>query len=228
MHPYLQPLISALDAAANPTQAGPMEKYMKNHFVFYGIKSPQRKEIFKAFIKEYGLPPIDELEDIIEALWEMPYRECHYVAIDLLEKMLNKLDPKHLPILEEMLTANSWWDTVDTIASHLIGGLLKKHHELIPENTERWINSDNFWLQRVAIIYQLGYKNDTDAKRLFRYCKMRAGSKEFFIRKGIGWALRQYSYTNPNAVIQFVAQNDLSPLSQREALKGLKRLAGRR
>jgi 3-methyladenine DNA glycosylase AlkD len=228
MHPYLQPLIASLEAAANPTLAGPMEKYMKNHFTYYGIKSPQRKEIFRAFIKAYGLPPVAALEDIIEALWEMPYRECHYVAIDLLDKMQKKLEPKHLPMLEEMLTTNSWWDTVDILASHQIGGLLKKYPELIPENTERWINSDNFWLQRVAIIYQLGYKNDTDAERLFRYCKMRAGSKEFFIRKGIGWALRQYSYTNPNAVIQFVAQNDLSPLSQREALKGLKRLAGRR
>ncbi len=223
MHSYLQPLIASLEAAANPALAGPMEKYMKNLFVFYGIKSPQRKEIFKAFVKEYGLPPIDELEDTINALWDMPYRECHYVAIDLLEKMPKKLEPKHLPMLEEMLTTHSWWDTVDLIASHQIGGLLKKYPELMPENTQRWINSDNFWLQRAAILYQLGYHKDTDAERLFRYCRLRAISKEFFIRKGIGWALRQYSYTNPDAVLQFVAENNLSPLSKREALKGINR-----
>jgi 3-methyladenine DNA glycosylase AlkD len=212
-----------LEAAANPTLAGPMEKYMKNHFVFYGIKSPQRKEVFRSFTKEYGLPQLTDLEDIIKALWEMPYRECHYVAIDLLDKMLKKLEPKHLPMIEEILTTHSWWDTVDFIASHQIGGLLKKYPELIPENTERWISSDNFWLQRASILHQLGFHKNTDAERLFRYCRLRASSKEFFIRKGIGWALRQYSYTNSNAVLQFVAENDLSPLSKREALKGINR-----
>lgn len=224
MHPYLQPLISALVAAANPNMAGPMEKYMKNHFSYYGIKSPRRKEIFKAFVKEYGLPPINELEDIIEALWDMPYRECQYVAIDLMDSMQKKLDPNHLPMLEEMLTTQSWWDTVDIIAVHQVGGLLKKHPELISENTQRWINSNNFWLQRVAILYQLGYKKDTDTQQLFKYCKQLAGSKEFFIRKAIGWALRQYSYTDPDAVKRFVTETDLSPLSKREALKGINRL----
>lgn len=225
MHPYIKPLLSAFEAAANPTLAGPMEAYMKNRVVFFGIKSPERKAIFKAFVKKHGLPSIDELEDIIESLWEQPYRECHYAAVDLLDKMQKELEPKHLPMLEELILTNSWWDTIDMIASHQIGGLLKKHPELIPANTERWIQSDNFWLQRVAIIYQLGYKQDTDAEHLFRFCKLRSGSKEFFIRKGIGWALRQYSYANPEAVKQFVAAHELSPLSQREALKGLNRIA---
>lgn len=224
MHPYTQPLVSAFEAAANPTLAGPMEAYMKNRFQFYGIKSPERRAIFRAFIKEHGLPPIDELEEIIESLWEQPLRECHYAAVDLLDKMQKKLEPKHLPMLEEMVVTHSWWDTIDLLASHQIGGLLKKHPELIPANTERWIDSDNFWLQRVALLYQLGYKKDTDAEQLFRFCKMCAGSNEFFIRKGIGWALRQYSYTDPEAVKQFVAETALSPLSQREALKGINRL----
>lgn len=224
MHPYTQPLVSALEAAANPALAGPMEAYMKNRFPFYGIKSPERKAIFKAFIKDHGLPPAGELEDVIESLWEQPYRECHYAVVDLLDKMQKKLEPKHLPMLEELIVTNSWWDTVDLLASHQFGGLLKKYPELIPDKTERWISSDNFWLQRVAILYQLNYKKDTDAERLFRFCKLRAGSKEFFIRKGIGWALRQYSYTDPVAVKQFVAETDLSPLSQREALKGIQRM----
>ncbi len=227
MHSYIKPLISSLAAAANPTVAGPMEAYMKNRFVFYGIKSPERKAIFKTFVKTNGLPAIDELEDVIESLWEQPYRECHYCTLELLDKMQKHLEPKHLPMLEELIITNSWWDTIDMIASHQIGGLLKKYPELITDNTERWIQSDNFWLQRLAIIYQLGYKKDTDAERLFRYCTLQAGSKEFFVRKAIGWALRQYAYTNPIAVKQFVANTNLSPLSQREALKGLNRIAAK-
>ncbi len=227
MHAYIKLLLSAFEDAANPTLARPMEAYMKHQFEFYGIKSPQRREIVKAFIKQHGLPPLADLEDVIEALWDMPYRECHYAALDLLDKMIKKLEPKHLPMLEELVVTNSWWDTVDPLASHHIGGLLKRHPELILDNTERWIKSDNFWLQRVAIMYQLGYKNDTDAERLFMYCKTRANSREFFIRKAIGWALRQYAAIDPMAVAQFVATNELSGLSQREALKGVNRKAAK-
>lgn len=221
MHPYLQPLITTLEAAADPALATPMSKYMKNRFEFYGIKTPQRRDIFKTFIKTHGLPPMDELEDIVEELWGQPYRECHYCAVELLRKCEKQLKPVHLPLIEEMITTNSWWDTVDTIAAHLGGPLFKKHPELIPLHADRWINSDNFWLQRTAILYQLAYKRDTDAERLFSYCKQRASSKEFFIRKGIGWALRQYAYTNPQAVKQFVVETPLHSLSQREALKNL-------
>ncbi len=221
MHPYTQPLIEAFEAEANPANAGPMKRYMKDRFEFYGIKTPQRREIFRAFLKHYGLPHISQLEDVVKDLWSQPYRECHYCAVEIFRKFQKQLQPGHVALMEELTTTNSWWDTVDTIAAHLAGPLFKKHPELIPEHAERWINSDNFWLQRVAILYQLGYKKDTDAERLFRYCRMRAGSKEFFIRKGIGWALRQYAYTDPQAVQRFVAETPLHSLSQREAMKHL-------
>lgn len=222
---YIKPLIEAFEAAANPAHAEPMKQYMKGRFEFYGIKTPQRRTIFKNFLAENGLPPLLALEDVIEALWEQPYRECHYAAIEIFQKFHKQFQPQHLALMEELAITNSWWDTVDVIAAHLVGPFFKKYPVLIPEHTERWINSDNFWLQRVAILYQLGYKGQTDAERLFRFCKIRSGSKEFFVRKGIGWALRQYSYHNPAAVQKFVEETTLHPLSKREALKGMERLA---
>ncbi len=218
---YIQPLIEAFEAADNSANAVPMKKYMKDHFEFYGIKSPQRREIFKNFLKQHGLPPIDELEEVVEALYDQPYRECHYAAIEIFQKFQKQFNPQHLALMEELTITHSWWDTVDVIAGHLVGPFFKKYPDLIPEHTERWINGDNFWLQRVAILYQLGYKQQTDAERLFRFARLRAGSKEFFIRKGIGWALRQYSYHNPEAVRQFVTDTPLHSLTKREALKGI-------
>ena len=227
MHPYIQPLLNAFEIAANPANAEPMQRYMKDRFEFYGIKTPQRREILRQFIKTHGLPPIEELEDVMEALYDQPHRECHYAALEICQKFQKQFKPQHLSLIEELTITNSWWDTVDVIAAHLAGPFFKKYPELIPEHTERWINSDNFWLQRVAILYQLGYKAKTDQERLFRFASLRADSKEFFIRKGIGWALRQYSYYNPEAVKQFVATTPLHPLSMREALKGINRLANK-
>lgn len=200
-----------------------MERYMKNRFEFYGIKTPQRREILRLFLKENGLPHINQLEDVVEALYDQPRRECHYAALEIFQKLRKQFNPQHLALIEELTITHSWWDTVDVIAAHLAGPFFKKYPELLPEYTERWIASENIWLQRVAILYQLGYKAETDQKRLFRFAEMRAGSKEFFIRKGIGWALRQYSYQNPDAVRQFVANTPLHSLTKREALKGIER-----
>lgn len=136
MHPYAQPLVYALQAAANPADAGPMERYMKNRFEFFGIKTTPRREILKQFVRNHGLPPIAELEDVIEALWGQPHRECHYCAVELLERMRKQLGPQHLPLLEELVVTNSWWDTVDVIASHLVGFLFKQHPQFVPGYTE--------------------------------------------------------------------------------------------
>jgi len=135
---------------------------------------------------------------------------------------VKKLDPSHLPDVEHFIVAESWWDTVDSLAAWTVGPMVAAYPELVAV-MDLWIDDDNMWLNRTAIIHQLGYKNTTDAERLFRYCRRRADHRDFFVRKAIGWALRQHARVDPDAVRSFVAEHDaeLSGLSKREALKHL-------
>src|SRR5262249_25589456 len=130
--------------------------------------------------------------------------------------------PTLLPTVAELITTKSWWDTVDTLASDTVGPMVRNHPELL-STMDEWVRDDNLWIARTAILHQLSYKEDTDADRLFRYCLAQAGHRDFFIRKAIGWALRQYAHTNPEAVRAFLAGHGdlLSPLSVREAGKHL-------
>ncbi|MCZ8512686.1 DNA alkylation repair protein [Paenibacillus filicis] len=216
---YVARLESWMREHANMEQAGPMEAYMRGQFPFLGIKSPERKELTRAFIKEHGVPQGEALEMVVRALWRLPEREFQYVAMTLLEKRRKETDPSRIELLEELILAKSWWDTVDWLASHGVGAHLASFPEQIPGCVECWMASWNLWLQRTAILFQLGYKRRTDTKLLFRLISECADSKEFFIRKAIGWALREYSKTDENAVRAFVAEQPLSPLSVREALK---------
>ena len=118
-----------------------------------------------------------------------------------------------------MITTNSWWDSVDFIAKHILGNYLFQFPDEIEKVVTECSSSENMWLNRSAILFQLGYKNQTDAKRLFDICLQHKSSSEFFIQKAIGWALREYSKANPDEVVSFVAKADLKPLSQKEALK---------
>lgn len=217
---YSNLLETHLRAHANLDKAGPMEAYMRHLFPFLGIKSPERVALVKGFIQEHGVPPQgEELTNTIREVWKLPEREFHYAALQLLEKQLKKLDPAAIDLLEELVITHSWWDTVDTLASRLIGSHFTKYPDLIPIYTERWIESDNMWLQRSALLFQLSYKSRTDSALLFDYIRRTAHSQEFFLRKAIGWTLREYSKTDESAVRQFVAETVLSPLSVREALK---------
>jgi 3-methyladenine DNA glycosylase AlkD len=216
---YLEQLEALLRSHANPTVAGPMQAYMKGHFPFLGIKTPERNMLTSSFIKEHGVPHGDELDSIVRALWAMPEREFHYTAMILLEKQRKKATKMQIELLEELICSKSWWDTVDLLAGHLVGNLFTLYPELISVYIKRWMESENMWLQRTAILFQLGYKQRTDSRLLFDCIRRVADSKEFFIRKASGWALREYSKTNEAAVRQFVADTVLSPLSVREALK---------
>ena len=142
-----------------------------------------------------------------------------YFALGLYDKRKKQLKQEEIPFLEYLITTKSWWDTVDYISPHLIGALFMKKPEVIEHSIQRWLDSDNLWLQRSAILFQLKYKDKTDTKLLFSIIEACANSKEFFIRKAIGWALREYSKTNPEAVLTFVQTHSLSPLSEREALR---------
>ena len=195
-------------------------KYLKNHFSFFGLKAEERRKLIKFYFANGGEPPVDSLEKTIKKAYAFEEREMHYFAIELLERQKKKWQEAHLGLAVWLITNNSWWDTVDLIATHLVGGLLKKFPTLI-HHSDQWVKHENMWLRRTALLYQLGYKEKTDADKLFSYCKMLAHEKEFFIKKAIGWALRQHGKYYPEAVKKFVEENVLSPLSKREALKHL-------
>jgi 3-methyladenine DNA glycosylase AlkD len=220
---FAEQLVFFLRGHADPEKAGPMAAYMKNHFPFLGIKSPELKALGAQFLKMHKPPAGAELAGVVRELWALPEREFHYTALALLDKQRRKTEPGQIDLLEELIVANSWWDTVDMIASRLAGAHFARYPEQIPVYTERWIASDDMWLRRTALLYQLGYKQLTDADRLFDYIRRCADEKEFFIRKAIGWVLREYSKTDANAVRRFVAATPLQPLSVREGMKAIHR-----
>ena len=225
MNAYLQPLIENMAAAANPANAAQMAAYLRDQFPFLGLKSPQRREILRAFLQEYGYPAVEDLPQVARALWALPEREHQYNALDILIKRQKKLDPDFVPTLEWLITTKSWWDTVDGLASNTARA---RSSPLIRRRGARPFSSgdrvENIWLRRTTLLYQLKYKDqDTDVPLLFSLIEENLNDKEFFIQKAIGWALREYSKTDETAVRAFVAKTDLSPLAHREALKWLNR-----
>jgi 3-methyladenine DNA glycosylase AlkD len=205
----------------NEDNAEPMKKYMKDHFPFLGIKKPQRSKLEKQFFQETGLLKADFNEEFLRELWEKEEREYQYTGLVYMEKSLKKLEKADLPFMEELITTKSWWDTVDAIAPKPVGTIAEKYPEVIAETINRWAIDDYLWLRRAAILFQLKYKGQTNAELLYRYIKQNADSKEFFIQKAIGWALREYSKTNPASVKEFIEGTKLAPLSVREGSKYL-------
>jgi 3-methyladenine DNA glycosylase AlkD len=200
-----------------------MSAYMKNHFSFFGIKATERRLLFKQFVA--GYPQISKAEILlfVRECWQMPEREMQLCGMEMLLKHRKVWDADYFELFEEMITTKSWWDTVDFIAVNLVGAYLKNHPEMIESSLARWLKSNNMWLQRTAILFQLKYKSKTDVALLFGLCTRLQDSKEFFIRKAIGWALREYSKTDAIAVTDFVANSSIHSFSKREALKWLYR-----
>lgn len=199
-----------------------MKGYMRNQFEFFGVKKPARLKIGQQFFKEFGQPPLETLPTFVQFLWEQPERELQYFGNDINEKFVTKFPKSYLNHIEWCITHKSWWDTVDTLAIRVAGEFFKIYPELRLKTTERWMASDNFWLQRVCIIHQLKYKENTNVDLLFRYCEELQKSEAFFIQKAIGWALREYSKTDEMAVINFIENTNLAAFSKKEALKWLK------
>ncbi|MGO4289345.1 DNA alkylation repair protein [Chitinophaga sp. RAB17] len=218
MH-YLTLLINAYTPAANPENALAMKRYMRDQFEYLGIKTPDRRLINKALKTTSGLPKAAEIPALIKALWEKPEREYQYAAIDLMQQLHKEWTLDDIHLIEYMITHKSWWDSVDGVVSCLAGPWLKKFATAQPAITNKWSNSDHMWLQRAAIIFQNAYKQHTNEQLLYKYVLQHANSKEFFIQKAIGWALREYSKTYPDNVRTFVNSHTLAPLSRREALK---------
>lgn len=218
LHPYIIPLQNLFSLHTHPENSIPMKQYMKDQFEFFGIKSVERRELTRKFLASYGLPGEKDYDSIIREFWTFPQREFQYAALDILERLVRKI-PASVELLEDLIITKSWWDTVDWLATKIVGLRFSQNPELITPAYTRWMLSDNIWLQRVCILFQLKYKQNTDKKLLFSTIQKLSGSKEFFIRKAIGWALREYSKSNPEGVRKFVDNNDLAPLSRKEALR---------
>lgn len=212
-------IIDKFEGNRNEDLAGPMVAYLKGHFPFLGIKSPLRKQLVKEHFAEYALPEPDQIFDEVWKLFNLPEREYQYAAIALIEKMQKHLTLEDFPVLLQFIETKSWWDSVDSIAPHFVGHIVKMDRGYGEKIMLDWSQSDNMWTNRAAILHQLKFKKQTDTKLLFTIIKEHSDSKEFFIQKAIGWALREYAKTNPDVVKEFVERHSLKPLSKREALK---------
>ncbi len=219
----LQGLFLLFEQNANPDLAHQMAKYMGFNFEFYGIQKPLRQKLQKQFWQQHGYPTIDQLKDVILELWQHPKREPQYTALDLLDKFKTRLPKDFIQTAETLITTKPWWDTVDLLAAKIVFNLFEKYPELEQKYFEKWLNSNNLWLQRTTLIYQLKRKDKVNYQNVEKAVEQLKDSNEFFIQKAIGWILREISKTNPQYVKQFVQTHDLPALSRREALRYLNR-----
>ncbi len=221
----LSELKTQLSVNAKPDYALRQQSYMKSDMPYWGVNSPLRKTIEAKVFKKF--PPANNAmyRCFISALFNSAeHREEWYCAVDYAVKYKKFISNDNIDLYLYLVQRAQWWDIVDGVAMWLIGRALKGAVKLSPYLKE-WIGSDNLWVRRTALLTQLQYKKDTDFDLLRELIHEVTHEKEFFIRKAIGWVLRQYSYSNPEAVLQYVSKHEteLSKLSVTEALKGLKR-----
>ena len=221
-------LCEALAAAAEPTRAAPMQAYMRSALPFLGIDAPPRRRVVARVAAVHPLRDSMALIDTVLHLWRSAtHRELRYAALDLLRlpRHKNWADKDWLPMLHEMLLSGAWWDHNDEISGHALRLLLQRHPEELKPVLREWASSSNLWLRRAAMLCQRGLKQGFDAVLLYDCILPSLGdsdmAKEFFIRKGMGWALRERSYAAPEEVLAFCAEYHarLSPLTRREALR---------
>ena len=237
--PAHQPLIDTLRAAfaahANPAQAAAMQAYMKSALPFHGIHTPARRKICTEAIKAQPAPDADTLAATMLALWrEAPFREERYAAMELARVGLHKawLDLPLLPVFEEMIVSGAWWDYCDDISAEAIGKLVERHPAAMKPVLRRWAEGGDLWLRRAAILCQRGLKTSFDAPLFYACILPSIGNasplaEEFFIRKGIGWALRERSHRAGKEVQAFCDEyrEQLSPLTLREGLRVIEQRA---
>ena len=214
---------SEFELHSNPSRAIKMAAYMKDKFPFYGVPSPVRKKIISAIWKSNKEEIKSNIIQLVKELWEEDQRELQYFAMDLMSKCEKLFDESHMNDFEHCIVNKSWWDTVDFLAANPVGYVLKGASKLQFQKSNEYIGSGNIWLQRTALLFQLKYKDEVDESLLYSNIKRLLGTREFFINKAIGWALRQYSKFNPYSVGHFIDnhRSDLSGLSIREGSKYL-------
>lgn len=215
----------ALAAAADPVAAPQMAAYMKTEMPFYGVKKPGRVPIVRAIKQQFRPASRKAYTAAVRGLWRLPHREEKYIALAVARMFPDYTDSESMPLFEELIREGAWWDLVDEVAVHLVGRVLLDERSVVRPIMDAWIEDDDMWIRRTAIISQIKHKEHTDHRALFRYCSARAHETEFFIRKAIGWALREYSKTAPERVRAFADDNKarLSGLSYREAVRILRK-----
>ena len=219
---WVEAVEGVMEAHRNAKNAPDIIRYFRNQFGSFGLKNEDRRKLTKQFIVATKQFSQKELVETIELLWSRSEREFQHTGMELIDHHRKKFDHSIKNVLQFMITHKSWWDTVDFIASHTVGHAFKTK-QLRQEDIYEWNESDNLWLIRTSILSQLKYKSNTDWALLQELIVPHLGHKDFFIRKAIGWALREYSKTKPNLVIDFVEKYPMSGLSQREALKIVKK-----
>ena len=224
-------MVARLGAAGDPERAEGQQRYMKSSMPYHGVVMADLRRIARAAFAEHPIGDADEWEAQVLELWRRAtHREQRYAAIELAEHPPYRrwLDPTRVPMVEEMIVTGAWWDYVDRLAGVHMGHLLVAYPDEIRPLLWRWATDDDLWRRRTSIIAQLRRKADTDTALLFHAIEASSASTEFFLRKAIGWALREYSKTAPDEVIAYVTAHtgELSGLSTREALKVVRK-AGR-
>ncbi|MEK7253861.1 MAG: DNA alkylation repair protein [Bacteroidota bacterium] len=224
MHDYLAHVKSIFETNGDPDRAQGQMRYMRHKFEYYGLKAIEWMALSKQIFQEKGIPQGEDLKTLARLCFEDDHREIHYFALEMVQKVVKKQPEDFIDFLEEIILTKSWWDTVDWISNKMVGAHFQRFPHLVKPVTERWMASGNIWLQRVCLIFQLTYKAKTDEALLFDYVlRLAPQSKEFFIQKGAGWALRQHSKINPAGVAAFIEANPHLPaLTKREGMRLMK------
>ncbi|NUK01796.1 DNA alkylation repair protein [Streptomyces lunaelactis] len=215
-------LTTVYPTGADAARAEGAAAYMKDIAPFLGLYTAARRDLSRTVLEGTARPDEADCTAIALRCWDLPEREYQYFAVDYLRRQVKCCSSGFLPVVRHLVVTVPWWDTVDAFASHVVGPLVSADPKL-KTVMDAWIDDDHLWVVRTALLHQLRYKDTTDAERLFDYCLRRADHPDFFIRKAIGWCLREYARTDPDAVRDFVegAGDRLSPLSVREATKHL-------
>ncbi|MET9732466.1 DNA alkylation repair protein [Streptomyces sp. NPDC006458] len=213
-------LTDVYPGAADPARAAAMRAYMKDAAPFLGLPTPLRRGLSRTVTEGTARPAEPDLTAVALRCWQLPEREYHYFAVDYLRRYASRCSSGFLPVVRHLIVTVPWWDTVDLLAAHMVGTLVAADPALTAD-MDAWITDDDLWIARTALLHQLRYKERTDRDRLFAYCLRQSGHPDFFIRKAIGWALREYAKTDPGAVRAFLAHERarFAPLTVREALK---------
>ena len=222
----LEQLRKALLQAADASRAPAMQAYMKSTMPYHGVSAaPFRKIVRELFGKVSFRNPAEWQRHVLYIWRNSKFREERYAAVALCESRAARpfQSPAALPMYEELIVTGAWWDCVDVLASHCLGELLRRHPREMKRKMKEWSRSDNIWKRRSAILCQLQFKQETDLALLYACIAPSLDSGEFFLRKAIGWALRQYAWTDSAEIRRYVREHEakLSPLSRREALKNI-------
>ncbi len=215
----VEDIFQGLKEVANPEDAIHMKAYMKDQFEFLGVKTPVRRKLSKVFFKKNSSLAIDW--KFIHQAWDNPYREMQYVVLDYLQLKQKALTPSDLPKIKKLAQTKPWWDTIDFLCRSV--GYISLHYPETKKIVLDWSRDKDFWLRRIAIEHQLLQKEETDVQLLEQILINNLNQTEFFINKAIGWALRDYSKTNPDWVLEFIEKykDKLSKLSIKEGSKYL-------